>query len=94
MRSRTQSDAHRIRCSHVRAASSDLRMGECKGDMGEAELRMPRWEGKTAGQTQLTEPSPVSSSASSTNILWLLAIPDTVLGLWIQPWTGQRSIAA
>lgn len=85
---------HRIRCSHIRAASSDLRMGEGKGDMGEDELRVPRHEGKTAGQTQLTEPRPVSSSASSTNKLWLLAVPGTVLGLWIQPWTGQRSIAA
>ena len=70
---------HRIRCSHVRAASSELRMGEGKGDVGEDELRVPRYEGKTAGQTQLTEPSPVSSLASSTNILWVLTTPDTVL---------------
>jgi len=83
---------HRIRCSHIRAASSELRMGEGKGDVGEDELRVPRYEGKTAGQTQLTEPSPVSSSAASTNILRVLTTPDTVLGLWIQPWTGQRPL--
>lgn len=75
-----------------KAASSELRMGEGKGDVGEDKLRVPRYEGKTAAQTQLTEASPVSNSASSTNILWELTLPDTVLGLWIQPWTGQRPL--
>ena len=48
--------------------------GEGKAGKGQEELRVSRYEGKTAAPDSGQKPAPLSSSASSTYVFWVLKI--------------------